>query len=70
MMSGSIAFILLVNSKHATPSPMSQSAAEPFFSSGLPDSFMSSSSSTPSGRTSAWYVPSRVKNSRRPFSTR
>ena len=31
MISGSSAFILLANSKQATPSPMSHRAAEPFF---------------------------------------
>ncbi len=54
MVPSSSAFILLVNSKQATPSPMSHSAAEPFLSTGLPARLMSSSSSTPSGRGTSW----------------
>ncbi len=38
-----------VNSKQATPSPMSHNAAEPFFNTGLATRLMSSSSSTPRG---------------------
>ena len=43
--SASSAFIFEVNSKHATPSPMSQSAAEPLRSRGAPARFTSASSS-------------------------
>ena len=53
MMSGSSAFILLVNSKQVTPSPMSHSAAEPFLRIGLEVSLTSESMITPSGRFSS-----------------
>ena len=51
---GSNAFILLWNSRQATPSPTSQSEALPFFASGFERRFTSASSSTPSGRGTAW----------------
>ena len=50
MTSVSSAFILPVNSRHSTPSPMSHNAAEPFLATGLEARLMSERYSTPSGR--------------------
>ena len=50
MILSSSAFAFDVNSKQSTPSPMSHTAAEPFFSTGFATRLMSSSMMTPGGR--------------------